>query len=206
MPKGKIGKTPHLAWTDHRIRANPKQPEMTAPIPPSRDLEAFFGEKVIPRDLALAYYDLVAGGDLSQREKAWTQLLEAYKILPKDLPVLKALGYLAQMRGEKAQAINFYREALALDPLEITSMNNLGTLLAKSGDLQAAETLWGKTFSLNEDVDEPGINLAAVDCMLGKKDQAEQVLRRVLFYSPDRAIARQKLRALESGREICATR
>ena len=179
---------------------------MTGPLPANRNLEPFLGEKAIPRDLALAYYDLVAGGDLSQKDKAWTQLLEVYKTLPKDLLVLKALGYLAQIRGDTPRAISFYREALALDPLELTAMNNLGTLLAKSGDLMSAETLWSKTFSLNEDIDEPGINLASVECMLGKPAQAEQVLRRVLFYSPDRTVARQKLRALESGRETCGTK
>jgi hypothetical protein len=53
--------------------------------------------------------------------------------------------------------------------------NNLAILLAKSGQLTAAETLWRKTFDLNEAIDEPGINLALVECMLGNKNAAQRV-------------------------------
>jgi Flp pilus assembly protein TadD len=55
--------------------------------------------------------------------------------------------------------MELYREALKLNPIDVTATNNLAILLAKSGQLTDAETLWQKTFDLNEDIDEPGINL-----------------------------------------------
>ena len=93
---------------------------------------------------------------------------------------------------------------MKLDPIDLTATNNLAILLARSGQLKDAQTLWKKTFDLNEDIDEPGINLSLVECMLGDKDAARQVLQRVLIYSPDQPIARRKLQAIQSGQETCA--
>jgi len=86
----------------------------------------------------------------------------------------------------------------------VTATNNLAILLAKAGQLTAAENLWRKTFDLNEDIDELGINLALVECMLGNKNAAQQVLQRVSLYSPDQKLARRKLQAIQSGQETCA--
>jgi predicted CXXCH cytochrome family protein len=202
MPKGKVEKVPHIAWTDHRIRQNPDQ-FGASDSPAARELVPLFRETASPRDLALAYYDLVLGGNASEKDRAWTLLSSSRNSSPNDLPVLNALGYLAQLRGNSTQAMDLYREVLKLDPIDLTATNNLAILLAKSGQLKEAETLWKKTFDLNEDVDEPGINLALVECMLGEKDDAQQVLQRVLLYSPDHPIARRKLQAIQSGKETC---
>lgn len=205
MPKGKAEKMQHIAWADHRIRQNPQQAELAEALPvfADRDLVPFFNEEANQRDLALAYYDVFAGGNVSEQHKAWTHLLAAYKAHSDDLPILLALGYIAQLRGDTAEAMDFDRKALALDPVDLTANNNLAILLAKSGDLRGAEALWKKTFSLNEDIDEAGINLAIVECALGQRDAAKAVLDRVLYYSPDRKVARQKLRAIVSGQQAC---
>jgi Tfp pilus assembly protein PilF len=202
MPKGKVEKVPHVAWTDHRIRQNPDPLETSEPSQADRELVPFLQENASQRDLALAYYDLA--GNASQAGRAWTQLLTAKKSDPHDLPVLTALAYLAETRGNGTLAMELYREALNLDPIDVTATNNLAILLAKSGQLTAAETLWQKTFDLNEDLDEPGINLALAECMLGTKTAAQRVLQRVLLYSPDQKVARRKLQAIQSRQETCA--
>ena len=202
MPKGKVEKVPHIAWTDHRIRQNPDRGQ-ASDSSFSRALVPLFHENANPRDLALAYYDLVLGGNASEKDRAWDLLLASRNSFPNDLPVLNALGYLAQLRGNNPQAMDLYGKVLKLDPIDLTATNNLAILLARSGQLKDAQTLWKKTFDLNEDVGEPGINLALVDCMLGEKDAARQVLRRVLLYSPDHPIARRKLHAIQSGQETC---
>ncbi len=205
MPKGKVEKVPHIAWTDHRIRQNPDHGE--APESSSaRELVPLFHETANPRDLALAYYDLLLGGNTSEKDRAWTLLSSARNSFPNDHDVLNALGYMAQLKGNNSQAMDLYRDVLKLDPIDLTATNNLAILLAKSGQLQDARILWRKTFDLNEDIDGPGINLSLVECMLGDKDAARQVLQRVLIYSPDQPIARRKLRAIESGQEACAAR
>jgi predicted CXXCH cytochrome family protein len=204
MPKGKAERVPHIAWTDHRIRQIPDRSETSSPSP-SRELVPYLQENASQRDLALAYYDLILGGNPSVKDRAWTLLSSLRNSNPDDLPVLNALGYLSQLRGNTAQAMDLYREILKRDPIDLTATNNLAILLARSGQLKSAETLWKKTFDLNEDVDEPGINLALVECELGDKDAAIQVLRRVLLYSPDHPIARRTLAAIQSGLRSCTT-
>jgi Tetratricopeptide repeat/Cytochrome c554 and c-prime len=201
MPKGKVEKVPHVAWTDHRIRQNPDLLETSKLSPVDRELISFLSENTSQRDLALGYYDLQA--NTAQANRAWTQLLTAKKSNPHDLPVLTALGYLAEARGDRTLAMELYREALKLDPVDVTATNNLAILLAKSGQLTAAENLWQKTFDLNEDIDELGINLALAECMQGNKNAAQRVLQRVLLYSPDQQIARRKLQAIQSD-QACA--
>jgi predicted CXXCH cytochrome family protein len=203
LPKGKAEKVPHIAWTDHRIRQQYSEPMVSFDSTAQPELVTFLGEKTDPRDLGLAYYDLVAAGNTGEAARAWTLLSAARKTHPQDLPVLTALGYLAQIRGDTNGAIDAYRDALKVSPLDFTATNNLAILLARAGQLQEAEELWKKTYALNEATDEPGINLANVECMLGNKDAASATLKRVLFYSPDRKAARQKLQAIESGKETC---
>jgi hypothetical protein len=205
MPKGKAEQVPHIAWTDHRLRQRYAQPEASFDPDKALQLIPFFGERADPRDLALAYYDVVAGNP-AETPRAWALLSAAREANPRDLPVLTALGYLAQRKGSTEQAVDIYRDALKLNPLDPTVTNNLATLLARSGQLEEAKTLWAKTFALNESTDEPGINLASAECMLGEKEAAKLTLKRVLFYSPDRKAARQKLRAIESGEEPCRPR
>jgi len=205
MPKGKVEKVPHIAWTDHRIRQNPDQ-FGASDSSSARELVPLISGTANPRDLALAYYDLVLGGNASEKDRAWALLSASRNSFPNDLPVLNALGYLAQLRGNDSQAMDLYREVLKLDPIDLTATNNLAILLARSGQLKEAQILWKKTFDLNEDVDEPGINLALVECMLGDKDAAQKTLQRVLIYSPDQPIARRKFQAIQSGQESCATR
>jgi hypothetical protein len=42
--------------------------------------------------------------------------------------------------------------------------------------------------------------------MLGEKEASLLTLKRVLFYSPDEKIARQRLKDIESGKETCRAR
>lgn len=57
----------------------------------------------------LGSYRLVdVAGNASQAGRAWTQLLMAKKSDPDDLPVLTALAYLAQNRGNSTLAMELY--------------------------------------------------------------------------------------------------
>ena len=206
MPKAKAEKMPHIAWTNHRLRKSYEQPELAFDSDPAPELVPFQREKADPRDLALAYYDVVAGGNTAETPRAWSLLSAIRDTHPQDVPVLTALGYLAQSKGNTEDAIKIYRQTLQLDPLNLTATNNLATLLARAGRLEEAEQLWKRTFDLNETTEEPGINLASVECMLGQKDASMLTLKKVLSYSPDRKIARQRLKDIETGKESCSPR
>jgi tetratricopeptide (TPR) repeat protein len=205
MPSGKAENIPHVAWTDHRIRQHPDQPEVLPPTPATtKELIPLLRQDVSARDLALAYFNLVADGKLSEEGRALQELLSVQKSDPDDPAVLAALGYLAESMGTRAEAIEYYRAALRLNPFNLSATNDLATLLAKSGDLMTAVTLWEKVFDLNEDIEPLGINLAIADCRLGDRKKSQQILQRVLIYSPNSPIAKQRLRSMEAGTEMCS--
>lgn len=205
MPKSAPTDIPHEQWTDHRILRTPDAPRLEAAFAGADSLTPVPGIKQQPgdRDLALAYYNLVSDGDLSQSARARTMLETALKSDRNDIEVLKAAGVLAQMQNDRADATRFYRSVLAQDGNDYTAALNLGVLLARSGQLKEAADLWQGAFSRNEDITELGINLASVRCLLGQKVAAEQVLRRVLVYSPDHRRAREELKAMDSGEQSC---
>jgi Flp pilus assembly protein TadD len=91
-------------------------------------------------------------------------------------------------------------------PENLAAGTNLGTLLAKSGDLEAAATLWQQTFRQNADIPELGQNLAKAQCMLGQKEAAESTLKIVLTYSPGLSQARHSLAEMEDGSQPCLKR
>jgi Cytochrome c554 and c-prime len=204
MPTSKAENIPHVAWTDHRIRQHPQQPESDEGVLASPELIPFLGPPAQPRDLALAYYNLTADGKLSQAARAGQMLLAVQKSDPPDPEVLTALGLLAPSMGITSRAVDFYREALKLDPLNLLATNNLATLLAKSGQLNAAVLFWQSAFDRNEDIESLGINLALAECRLGHGDKAVQVLQRVLLYNPDSPKARERLQALHTAQETCS--
>jgi Flp pilus assembly protein TadD len=146
MPTSKAENVPQVAWTDHRSRQHPQQPESAEGVLASPELIPFPGTPVQPRDLALAYYNLTADGKPSQAARAGQILLAVQKSDPPDADVLTALGLLAPSLGITAQAADFDREALKLDPLNLLAANNLTTLLAKSGQLNAAVLLWQSAY------------------------------------------------------------
>jgi hypothetical protein len=204
MPKAKAQTMPHIAWTDHRLQRTYPESQISFDSESAPELLPFLKEKADPRDLALAYYDVVSGGNKAETPRAWAFLSAEKQEHPRDVPVLTAWAYLAQQKGSAAEAIETYREVLKFDPLNPVATNNLAMLLARSGQLKEAETLWQRTFAINQTTEEPGINLASSQCMLGEKDAAAATLRQVLFYNPDRKAVRQKLRAIESGKESCS--
>jgi predicted CXXCH cytochrome family protein len=205
MPRKEAQDLAHSEWTDHRIL---RHSDAVAPA-----ADAGGGPSLIPvpgvrqdsndRDLALAYYNMVANGDSAFAERAWPLLQAAEKADPRDSDVLVALGFLAQVQGDRSDASQFYEMTLKQDPSSYTAAMNLAVLMARAGQLEAATGIWQKTFARNEDITELGMNLAAADCLLGDRQAALQVLQRVLVYSPDHHAAHQELSAVESGQQPC---
>ncbi len=206
MPSGNAQNIPHVAWTDHRIRRVANQVELTTLTAPSSQpaqLVPLLGEKPSRRDQALAYYSLVVDGKLQYAQEARHGLLHLDGVEADDPSVFAALGYLSQVGREPSDAIGYYREALKREPYDLFSSNNLGALLAASGQLPEARSLWEDSFQLNEDIESLGLNLALADCRLGEKMKAQKVLERVLLYSPGSLSAQRKFTAINTGQELC---
>lgn len=207
MPKREAPDLAHSAWTDHRILARPDAPRPgLSGSSNSSELTPVPGvaSTATARDTALAYYYLAADvGDNSAAGKAWSLLSDVAKTDPDDPDVLAALGFLSHVRGDRQSAATWYRSALSLDPNNFTVGIDLGVVLARTGQPQLAVGLWSDIFEKNEDITELGMNIAQLQCNLGKREVAEDVLRRVLIYSPDHGAARAELQQMQSGTRTC---
>jgi len=204
MPKTGAQNIPHVAWTDHRIRQHPGQPDLETVPARTPELIPILASTSKSRDLALAYYNLVVvKGLTTERSRAWQMLSVAEKSDPEDPAVLRALGIIAQLNQDDAHAKTYYQDVLKKDPENLTAATNLGTLLARAGDLQAAADSWQRAFRQNADIPALGQNLAKAQCMLGSKEAAEDTLRTVLVYSPGMGEVRHTLTALEDGSRSC---
>ncbi len=205
MPKTGAANVAHVAWTDHRIRRVPDTAKARIASETERaELVSILDDGSDARDLGLGYYDLVTRGDGARKAIAEKLLTQAEATDSKDVPVLLALGVLAQMDHRNAEAEKFYQQVLNLDPVNLTAATNLGPLLAAKGKISQSEQLWSRAFQHNEDQAVLGRNLAIIQCMLGEREKSEQTLRRVLVYGPDQPELVETLRSIESGQRECS--
>jgi tetratricopeptide (TPR) repeat protein len=150
-----------VAWTDHRLRKYPEASDSTAN--PNETLVPIFSPGTTKRDVALAYYKALLEGNFALQQKAYEELEAIKPELSGDKDALAALGILSEERGDYKQAQELFQEVLKLDPRNLIAISNLGTLLAKSGDLQGAISILRPAFERNEDVAGLAKNLAQVE-------------------------------------------
>lgn len=125
-------------------------------------------------------------------------------ISPSDAPVLAALGYVEQKKGQNEKARDMYRKALALDPSLIDVEMNLGVLEAKSGQMQDAVKLWQDAFRRAPGRSNIGMNLAHVFCAARQFNGARNYTMRVLEFNPDLGAAKSLLKGLNADPPKCA--
>ena len=75
---------------------------------------------------------------LQRYDDATKHFEAALKLAPKLLPLKLSLGDLYVAQGKTAAATDLYREILAGDAHQVVALNNLATLLAKTGQAEAA--------------------------------------------------------------------
>jgi tetratricopeptide (TPR) repeat protein len=196
MPRTGAENIPHVAWTDHRILRYPEPPAANANSSAGDTLVPVFSPGTTRRDLALAYYNGVLQGNSALQQKAYDGLEAIKPELSEDKDGLAALGILSEERGDYKQAQELFREVLTLDRSNLIAISNLGTLLAKLGDLQGAISLWRPAFDRNEDVAGLAKNLAQVECIAGDVAAARATLEKTLQYSPGLRDVQQMLTRL----------
>ena len=123
-----------------------------------------------------------------------------------DAPLHEQLGFLHQLAGDKDAAAREYEAALAANPHDAIAAGDLALL--KAGDHQYAEAvaLWQRAFAEDPVQLKAGMNLAIVECGLGRKEAALGTLERILAFSPDDGQARELLRGIQSGNHPCGER
>lgn len=131
-------------------------------------------------------------------------LRQGAEMSPNDAPILAALGYVEQKKGQSEKARDMYRKALALDPSLIDVETNLGVLEAKSGQLPEAVKLWQDAFLRAPGRSNIGMNLARTFCAARQFNDARNYTMRVLEFNPDLGAAKTLLKKLNADPPKCA--
>jgi predicted CXXCH cytochrome family protein len=208
MPRSASEDIAHEQVTDHRIQI-PRgiiSPGETERGSKGGTLAPIGDEKTTERELGLAYAQMAQRGDRQSRETALILLRKAKALeaaTVKDAELHTELGFLEQESGDIHAADREYRTALAADPDDGTARGNLAVLFAGTGDYATAVLLWQRVFDADPAEAAAGYNLALGQCRLGRKEDAEATLKRLLRFAPDDQRARGMAAALAGGRQAC---
>lgn len=211
MPRARSDDIAHEQVTDHRIPRIPaatpqKSGNSTGPF---RSIGAEPGEAgpESDRDLGLAYALAASRGDRQAGERSIVLLTRA-EALPDaaaDAPLHEQLGFLHQMAGDRQAAAREYVIALQADANDSVAAGDLALLKAGDHEYAEAVALWQRAFAEDPVQLKAGMNLAIVECGLGRKEAALGTLERILAFSPDDGHARELMRGIRSGKHPCRT-
>jgi predicted CXXCH cytochrome family protein len=194
MPHNGAENIPHVAWTDHRILRIPR-PSAPALSEASNQLTPIFSPGVTERDLGMAYYLALLKGNHSAEPQAWSLLHGQRAAIWGDSAALDALAELDAERGNYKDAEAEFRRVLVLEPTDVTALSNLGTLLARQGNLSEATRLLQEAYERNRDLGGLAMNLARVQCFAGDGSGEAQTLQSALHYNPGVTRLQQQLDA-----------
>jgi predicted CXXCH cytochrome family protein len=214
MPRAKAEDIAHEQVTDHRIPRTPRLPAAKAATLGGGSPPTLVAIGTIPgvagesdsRDLGLAYALAASKGDRQARDRA-IELLHEAESLPAstaDRELHEQLGFLEQLAGEKAGAATEYQLALDADAYDSVAAGNLALLKAGDRQYQSAVQLWERAFQNDPVQLRAGMNLAIVECSLGRKEAALGALGRILAFSPDDGQAKEFIRRIRSERQACS--
>ncbi|WP_165252722.1 tetratricopeptide repeat protein [Paludisphaera soli] len=134
----------------------------------------------------------VLAEERGDQEQADAHFERALKLAPKDPEILCDRGYSYYLQRRWADAETCLRKALREDPRHARGHNNLGLVLARQGDGEAALVEFGKAGCDRADAQS---NLALVMAMEGRLDEARELYAAASAAKPGSAPAREGLRA-----------
>jgi len=114
--------------------------------------------------------------------------------------VVSELAQVLILRRDAAAAVPWAQKTVSLDPRSPRALTLLGDALVRTGSLDEARKAWLAASKLTED-DRIGIDrmaqaaLVAADSALKERDpaRAERLLRKVIAFQPENAVAHAKL-------------
>jgi hypothetical protein len=212
MPRARADDIAHEQVTDHRIPRIPGAAASKSAAPDS-PLVAIGSEPGVAgpstdRDLGLAYAFVASRGDRRAGERAITLLTgaESQPGAQSDALLHEQLGFLEQLAGDKRAAEGEYGLALQANPNDSIAAGDLALLKAGDHQYEAAVSLWERAFAEDPVQLKAGMNLAIVECGLGKREAALGTLNRILAFSPDDGQARELARGIRSGTRACGAK
>ena len=209
MPTHEPTDISHEQATDHNIQRRPSTTSSALRLrnlTEADELVPVGGESAGDREVGLAYAELVERGDQKAGEKALRLLLKAEKDGANDVQVHTQLGVLEQMSGDKASARKEYGDAIIEDPYQSTALGNLAVLDAASGRTAEAISLLERVVNADHSQMAAGLNLAFIECKVGDKKKALEILIELRALNPDDPTLHKFLASGTYGGERCDLR
>ncbi|XP_067842710.1 protein O-mannosyl-transferase TMTC4 isoform X2 [Heptranchias perlo] len=100
--------------------------------------------------------------------------ISALSVCPFNAKVHYNVGKNLADRGKEIPAIQYYREAVRLNPKYVHAMNNLGNILKERKELHEAEKLLSRAVAIQPDFAAAWMNLGIVQNSLNKFKEAER--------------------------------
>lgn len=113
---------------------------------------------------------------LSQNDKAIDHLKAAVQIKPDLAEARTNLGATLVHAGKAELAAEQFRKAVELEPKNYDANHNLGEFYIQTGKLAEAQSYLEQAYQIHPDSYDNGYDLAMADFLIGKRDQARQVI------------------------------
>jgi len=114
---------------------------------------------------------------MSENAKALDQLQFAVQLRPDSAAGRVNLGAILLQLGKGTQAAGQFKKALQLEPTNYDANHDLGDLYAKTGQVAEAQPLLAAAYQANPHAYDNGYNFAMADFLLGRLDEARQVIQ-----------------------------
>ncbi|HEX2684933.1 MAG TPA: tetratricopeptide repeat protein [Ferruginibacter sp.] len=114
------------------------------------NLKKYFQNEPESKDDDLYYRKGVSENELELYNDAVISLTKADELNPKNVKFLNELGYTYYKLGGEKEALNYYKDAAALDPKSLTALNGIADVYRKlKKDQNEAIRLYAKTLEIN---------------------------------------------------------
>ncbi len=131
-------------------------------------------------NLGMLYYTI------DRHQQALNLLLRSLELKPpKALHIYYySIGQVLEKNGAMPQAIQAYRQVIALEPQWIDAYNNLGNILLKAGELEQAESIYRQAISEKPKHFGSYLNLGNVLIKRSQVDEAVEIYKKALNLKP----------------------
>ena len=166
---------------------------------PAEALETYRKVLALRPDYAPAYVsaaEVLSAG--KQPDEAHRMLLEALRLDPDSADAANQMGVLSASASDHDAARKWFQQAIASQPDHSGAINNLAVLYAKIGQTKDAIAAFQYGIKVAPGDEMLYLNLGRVYVMMGERDQAREVLGRLLVEKPGNALATRALAELEN--------
>ncbi len=150
----------------------------------------------IPGNNDLLYSRAITSEKVGRLDILEQDILEILKTEPDNAHALNALGFsLSNLPDRLDDAYGYIKKALALSPDEAAIVDSMGWIEYKRGNLEKAEILLRKAYSMLED-SEIAAHLVEVLWVNGKRAEAKSLMTNVLKSEPDSTYIKEVMQRL----------